>query len=263
MIMIIVVFLIIIFIIIVFILLNSGNSTNNENTNQGCLNPISTLKEEISYIEDYELTWDFKYGFTVVGTYYRSQKHVISGNERVFIVNDYNNPVNKKALGVFNHLGELIGYIANEDIHRVNLNIKYFVHYKGGMTWIKNDGTIGRLYICGTRIYGEKEKLEDELKDQEERKQRKEEVLKRFDVIKSILSKKIDSERISYQDHKTSEYITINIDKKIKICRLYFSQATNNHIGFLDENNKYIKYEVKKIDDIIKFSKQLFKNIIE
>jgi hypothetical protein len=86
-----------------------------------------------------------------------------------------------------------------------------------------------------------------------------------FYIIKSILRKVVDVNRIFYKD--TLSYFAINIDNTRKlVCRLYFNNEDNLRIAFLNDDRKEERIKIEKLDDIYNFSDRIIseaKKLIE
>lgn len=87
-----------------------------------------------------------------------------------------------------------------------------------------------------------------------------EEEIESYYIVKSILSEKIDLERIFYKD--TYSYFGILIDDKVTkwICRVYLKENVKYMI-IPDENKQEIRYEIESIKDIYKFKEDLIKRL--
>jgi len=99
-------------------------------------------------------------------------------------------------------------------------------------------------------------------KDENENKIETTEIeLEGFYTIKSILRTKFDANRITYKD--TQNYFGILLDDNTRktICRLWFN-GVKKYIGLFDANKNETKYEIKAIDDIYKYSEQLFQIVM-
>lgn len=85
--------------------------------------------------------------------------------------------------------------------------------------------------------------------------------LEAFYMVKSILSEKIDLNRITYKD--TKFYFNILLDNNIRkwICRLRL-EGKKNTIAFPDENKSEHREELNNINDIYKYKENLF-NVLE
>lgn len=85
------------------------------------------------------------------------------------------------------------------------------------------------------------------------------EELESFLIIKSIIRKKIDVERIFYRDFQN--FFSILLDDSIRqtVCRLYLDN-NKKQIG-LFENKKENKFDFASLNDLYRFEDQLFKAI--
>lgn len=82
------------------------------------------------------------------------------------------------------------------------------------------------------------------------------EELEAFYIIKSIVRKTIDSNRIFYRDFQKCFTILIDDSLRNPLCKLYLSQKVKQ-ISFLDETKKEIKYDINTVDDLFNYSEQL------
>lgn len=87
------------------------------------------------------------------------------------------------------------------------------------------------------------------------------EELDSFFLIKGLLRKHINANRISYQDKET--YFAILIDGKITkwICRLYFRERTQYIV--IPNQKEHVRHDFKEIDDIYKFEELLINRLNE
>lgn len=82
------------------------------------------------------------------------------------------------------------------------------------------------------------------------------EELEGFFIIKSILRKKIDINRIVYRDSQFQFAILLDDNSRKPICKLYFN-GDKNLIGVYDSDKKETKHELKTLDNIYEFSEQI------
>ncbi|MCE5329632.1 restriction endonuclease, partial [bacterium] len=82
-----------------------------------------------------------------------------------------------------------------------------------------------------------------------------------FFIIKSILRKNVDPERITCRDSQTYFAVLIDNNNRKPICRLYFNNPENKQFALLDENKKEIKYKIQSIDELYIYSDALIKAI--
>lgn len=75
------------------------------------------------------------------------------------------------------------------------------------------------------------------------------EELEGFYIIKSILRKQVDPNRITYRDAQTYMAILLDDNNRKTICRLYFN-GQKKSIALLNSEKKEVKHEVKDLDDI-------------
>jgi len=81
-----------------------------------------------------------------------------------------------------------------------------------------------------------------------------------FFIVKSILRKKVDSNRIFGRDTQSYYGILLDDSNRKIICRLWLN-GTKKYISFLDEAKKDIKHELTKLDDIYNFTDQLLQTV--
>jgi len=80
-----------------------------------------------------------------------------------------------------------------------------------------------------------------------------------FLIVKTILRKKIDANRIFHRDFQN--FFSVLLDDTIRqtICRLYFDENKRQISVF--ENRKEIKFEIATLDDIFKYEEQILKSL--
>ena len=82
--------------------------------------------------------------------------------------------------------------------------------------------------------------------------------LNAFYIIKSILRKVIDVNRIVFKD--TMSYFVVNIDHTRKpVCRLYFNNEDNLRVVFLDEERNEERIQIEKLDDLYNLADRFIK----
>ena len=80
--------------------------------------------------------------------------------------------------------------------------------------------------------------------------------LNAFYLIKSILRKIVDVNRIMYKD--TMSYFAINIDNTRKlVCRLYFNNEENLRIAFLNDDRKEERFKIDTLDDLYNYTDRI------
>ncbi|MBN1981441.1 MAG: type I restriction enzyme HsdR N-terminal domain-containing protein [Chitinivibrionales bacterium] len=110
----------------------------------------------------------------------------------------------------------------------------------------------------------EKEKISDKEVEQTEDEPKSivttGEELEGFFIVKSILRKLIDVDRVKFKD--TTRYFVITLDDNIRkpICRLWLN-GTKKKIGIVDDAKNETIFDINTIDDIYNYSDQIFKRI--
>ncbi len=74
-----------------------------------------------------------------------------------------------------------------------------------------------------------------------------------FYIIKSILRKQVDSNRIAYRDAQSYFAILLDDNNRKTICRLYLS-GNRKYVGTFDASKNEVKNEISSLDDIYNFS---------
>lgn len=87
-----------------------------------------------------------------------------------------------------------------------------------------------------------------------------EEEIEGFLIVKTILRQKIKATRVSFRDAQTYFAILLDDNNRKTICRLYLN-GSKKYIAILDEQKKETKHEIKTVDDIFEYSKNLVKVI--
>jgi len=86
-----------------------------------------------------------------------------------------------------------------------------------------------------------------------------EEELEGFMIVKAILRQKVNATRITYRDAQSYFAVLLDNNNRKTICRLYL--GAKKFIGIFDEQKKETKKEIKTLDDIFKFSDELFQTV--
>lgn len=84
-----------------------------------------------------------------------------------------------------------------------------------------------------------------------------EEEMNGFYIIKSILRKKISSERIVHRDTQSYFGILLDDNNRKPLCRLWLNSQSKKYIGLFDKDKKETKYEISSLDDIYNYTEQL------
>jgi hypothetical protein len=82
-----------------------------------------------------------------------------------------------------------------------------------------------------------------------------------FYIVRSILRPKVPSTRITHRDALSYFAIFLDDNNRKPLCRLYLNSPTKKYIGVFDSEKKETKIEIKSIDEIYNFGKQLDKTI--
>lgn len=83
------------------------------------------------------------------------------------------------------------------------------------------------------------------------------EELEGFYIVRSILRPLIKSSRVTHRDALSYFAIFVDDNNRRPICRLYLDSPTKKYIGIFDLEKKETKSEIKSLDDIYSFSKEL------
>lgn len=83
-----------------------------------------------------------------------------------------------------------------------------------------------------------------------------EEELEAFFIVKSILRKHIDIERVTYRDVESYFSVLIDCNRLKIVCRFYFN-TKNKQIAIMDDNKKEVKHKIDVLDDIYQYSEDI------
>lgn len=84
--------------------------------------------------------------------------------------------------------------------------------------------------------------------------------LEGFMIVKSIIRKKIDANRIVARDTKTYYGILLDDNNRKPLCRLWFN-GTKKYLGLFDEAKNETRHELQKLDDIFNYTDRLLKSV--
>lgn len=84
-----------------------------------------------------------------------------------------------------------------------------------------------------------------------------EEELEAFYIVRSILRTKIPAERITHRDALSYFAIFLDNNNRKPICRLYLNAQSIKYLGTFGPDKKEPKFEIKSIDDIYTYTKEL------
>jgi len=110
-----------------------------------------------------------------------------------------------------------------------------------------------------TALQKENEKEVDEIKQKEKKVEKTNTSAEEMDfyyIIKAILCKKVDANRIFYRDFQ--KFFSVLLDDTIRqtICRAYFNDE-KKYISWFDETKNEVKVEISKLEDIYNYSDQI------
>jgi hypothetical protein len=75
-------------------------------------------------------------------------------------------------------------------------------------------------------------------------------------IIKALLRRKIEINRIAYRDAQSYFAILLDDNNRKTICRLYFN-GSKKYIALLNEEKKEVKSEINTLDDLYNFQQKL------
>lgn len=77
-----------------------------------------------------------------------------------------------------------------------------------------------------------------------------------FHIVRAIVAKKIDPERITQRDTKSYFGVLIDDNNRKPVCRLHFN-SRQKYLGLFDSDKNETKVPIDKLTDIYKYSKEL------
>jgi hypothetical protein len=87
-----------------------------------------------------------------------------------------------------------------------------------------------------------------------------EEELEAYHIVRAILCKIIDSERITYKDTKNYFNILFENNTWKPICRMYLNSKTIKRMGLFDQNEEY-KIQIESVRDIYNYTDQIISTL--
>ncbi len=87
-----------------------------------------------------------------------------------------------------------------------------------------------------------------------------EEELEGYRIVVAILRRKIEVNRIAYRDTQSYFGILLDDNNRKPLCRLHLD-GSKKYISLFDEKKNSTRYQIKSIDDIYNFEKQILKTI--
>lgn len=109
----------------------------------------------------------------------------------------------------------------------------------------------------------EKKQSEEEAEEQDEQATTDskivttEEEIESYMIVKSIVRKVVDIERVKYRDAQSYFSVLLDDNNRKPICRMYFNSINKKYLSTFDENRKEIKHEISSLDDIYSYSKEI------
>ncbi|KAA0990892.1 type I restriction endonuclease [Dyadobacter aurulentus] len=83
------------------------------------------------------------------------------------------------------------------------------------------------------------------------------EELEGFYIVRSLLRQKVQSNRITHRDALSYFAIFLDDNNRKPLCRLYLNSPSKKYIGLFDAEKKETKVEIKSLDEIYNFGKEL------
>lgn len=83
-----------------------------------------------------------------------------------------------------------------------------------------------------------------------------EEELEAFRIIRAIVAKVIDPEKIAYRDVKTYMSVLLDDNNRKPVCRLWFN-TRQKYLGTFDSDKNEIKNPIENLSDIYQYSEQI------
>ena len=78
-----------------------------------------------------------------------------------------------------------------------------------------------------------------------------------FYIVKAIVRRNIECERITYRDAQAYFSIFIDDNNRKPVCRLYLNSPTNKMIAFIGDDKKEVKHKIASLNQIYDYSEQL------
>ena len=82
-----------------------------------------------------------------------------------------------------------------------------------------------------------------------------------FNIVKAIVRKSVDISWVVYRDALSYFAILLDDNNRKPICRLYFNSKSKKYISTFDKDKKETKHEIKELNDIFDFEKELCETI--
>ena len=82
------------------------------------------------------------------------------------------------------------------------------------------------------------------------------EELEAFAIVKAILRKEVDGNRITYRDTESYFGVLLDDNNRKWICRIHLNGGVK-YITISDDNKKPVRYDIERLDDIYSYSDQI------
>jgi hypothetical protein len=121
-----------------------------------------------------------------------------------------------------------------------------------------------RLQIAMAEVNPSTERENNEEEKQEIRQEEQanngivttEEELEAYHIVRAILSKVTNSQRITHKDTKSYFNILLENNSWKPLCRMYFNSKSVKRMGLFDKDEEY-KVEIESVSDIYRYTEQL------
>jgi len=114
--------------------------------------------------------------------------------------------------------------------------------------------------LISEKMIRAKNQSDDKSNETESKINTTEEEREAYFIVKSIIRRKISSERVNFKDSQAYFSIRIDDSSHKTICRLYLN-SNKKYIGIFDTNRKETKSEIESIDNIFDLSEQLLESV--
>ena len=78
-----------------------------------------------------------------------------------------------------------------------------------------------------------------------------------FLIVKAIVRKVVDVNRVVHRDAQSYFAILLDDNNRKQICRLYFNSKSKKYIATFDAERKEVKHEITDLNDIFNYEKEL------
>lgn len=123
------------------------------------------------------------------------------------------------------------------------------------------DNITSRLNIALSKENRKEEEIAAEPKLPESKVVTTEEELDSFRVIKAILAKRVDVNRLFYRDAQSYFAILLDDNNRKPICRMYLNSETNKYFCLIDEAKKEVRTDIESIYDLYNYTDQILASL--